>query len=253
MNELDLGAKQLLASMQAGADMPKERHHAIWRDIAQSVEYDAPLRIGEDPTIRPGRRRHSLWLAALGGAVAAAGLIAVVMSQVGSWRSEPQNTADDPYAAERVEQRDEAAGVATVRQPRLAEVDGPPEAPTEALEPAAPEPESSSDDEQADQSDDQSEPSIDSRRNKRRPAKVDPRDEMTLLLEARQAVNARRYASALASLRRHERAFPRSSFVHERRLLRVKALCGAGKIDKARTIVDRHPDSNLGDACPALR
>ena len=256
MNELDLGSKQLLASMRAGADMPEDRHCAIWRDIAQSVEHDAPLRIGEDPTIRPGRRRHSMGLAALGGAVAAAGLIAVVLSQVGSWRSESQD-APDPDAAAMVEQRDQEAGVVTVRQPGPAEVDGPPEAPTEALEPPAPAPESSIDDDGDDEGDDESEgegePSVGTRRNKRRPAKVDPRDEMTLLLDARQAVNAGRYASALASLRRHERAFPRSSFVHERRLLRVKALCGAGKIDKARAIVDRHPDSSLSDACPALR
>lgn len=238
MTELDPASKQLLAQMLAGAEMPDDRHDAIYEDVEASIAADLPPRIGEGPVEAPanGRRRIGILVAA-GGALAAAGLIAgLTLSQTGVWSS--QDDEASPQSAEMIDQRDDAGGVAEARDPEP------------KRSPAAkdtPEPE----DEPDLVIEDDAEPRA--RPNKRRSAPADPREEMALLLQARKDVNAGRYDSALAAIRKHARAYPKSSFAQERRLLEVKAHCGAGHLEKAKALIGRHAKSTPGvrDACPA--
>lgn len=240
MTELDPASKQLLAQMLAGAEMPDDRHDAIYEDVEASIAADLPPRIGEGPVEAPanGRRRVGI-LVAVGGALAAAGLVAgLTLSQTGVWSSKDDETS--PQSAEMIDQRDDAGGVAEARDPE------PKRSPASK---DAPEPEDEPDLVIEDDEPDGSK----TRLNKRRTGPADPREEMTLLLQARKDVNAGRYDAALAAIRKHARTYPKSSFAQERRLLEVKAHCGAGHLDKAKALIGRHAKSTPGmrDACPA--
>ena len=227
MTDLDPAAQELLARTLPGADMPADRQRAIWDDIEQSIGRDAPPRIGEGPLPAAAGRRSYALLAAIGGALLAAGLVAgVAVSQVGTWRGEVEPNPDPQAAEMAVDPDADTSEVAEIRNPARPQ---PPE----------PEPEPEIEIEE-----DEPAPS----RKKKHAPKADPREEMSLLLEARKAVNAGRYAAALTSVRLHEHTYPKSSFAQERRLLKVKALCGSGQTARARAIVKRHAKGH-----PALR
>lgn len=245
MTELDPASKQLLAQMLAGAEMPDDRHDAIYEDVEASIAADLPPRIGEGPVEAPanGRRRIGILVAA-GGALAAAGLIAgLTLSQTGVWSSKDDEAS--PQSAEMIDQRDDAGGVAEARDP---------ERKRSPASKDAPEPEDEPDlvieDDEPEIVDDPK-----TRPNKRRSAPADPREEMALLLQARKDVNAGRYDTALTAIRKHARTYPKSSFAQERRLLEVKAHCGAGHLEKAKALIGRHAKSTPGmrDACPAAQ
>ena len=242
MTELDPASKQLLAQMMAGAEMPDDRHDEILRDVEHSIAQDLPPRIGEGPMgpAPTGRRRIGV-LAVAGGALAAAGLVAgLALSQAGVWSS---SEGDDRSAqsAEMIDQRDDEGGRAEIRDPKPTR---PPTAPSDDPE----EPDLVIEDDA-----EPPEPPVKSRRSKRPTPAVDPREEMALLLKARQDVNAGRYAAALSSIRKHARSYPKSSFAQERRLLEVKAHCGAGHLEKAKALITRHAKSTpaVRTACPA--
>jgi hypothetical protein len=238
VNELDPGSKQVLQQLLAGADMPDDRRRAVWSDIEQSITRDAPLRIGDEPVAAPTPTRRYVLPAALAGALLAAGLVGgLVVSQVGSWRDESSERTDRQAAEMLADDEQDAPGVAKVRHPNRGQVEPPPsEPPVEEIELLPDEDDTP-------------------RRNRQRPTRADPREELALLVDARDSVNTGQFGAALTALRKHERAYPKSSFARERRLLKVKALCGSGKLDEARTVVDRYGESNPGlrNACPALR
>jgi hypothetical protein len=63
------------------------------------------------------------------------------------------------------------------------------------------------------------------------------RAEMALIREARQALHAQRPAGALEVLDAHARAFPAGQMREDREVLRIEALCAAGKAPQARAEV----------------
>jgi hypothetical protein len=73
--------------------------------------------------------------------------------------------------------------------------------------------------------------------------------EMALLASAQAAIQRGDYASALAKLDEHQRAFPGGVLGEERTAARVVALCGAGRQAEARALgvsfLARHPGSPL--------
>lgn len=247
MSELDPASKQLLAQMLAGSEMPDARHDAILRDVETSIAQDLPPRIGEGPVAAPVKSRRVGLLVAAGGALAAAGLIAgLTLSQTGVWSS--QDDESSPQSAEMIDQRDDAGGVAEAREPKAKRVSPPIDTVDEINEPDL----VIADDDPDEQVKD---PRTRARPNKRRTPTADPREEMALLLQARKDVNAGRYQSALKAIRKHARTYAKSSFAQERRLLEVKAHCGAGHLDKAKSLIGKHAKSTPGmrDACPAAQ
>jgi len=73
--------------------------------------------------------------------------------------------------------------------------------------------------------------------------------EMALLASAQAAIQRGDYATALARLDDHQRAFPGGVLSEERTAARVVALCGAGRQAEARSLASaflaRHPTSPL--------
>ncbi len=63
------------------------------------------------------------------------------------------------------------------------------------------------------------------------------RAELALIREARQALQADRPTGALEALDAHARAFPRGQMREDREVLRIEALCAAGKAPQARAEV----------------
>ena len=232
MKELDHESGRLLAQLLEGAQMPEKRGAAIWSDIEQSIARDAAPRIGDGGPLEPPRRsgRYPA-LAAAAGVLLAAGLLTGVIASRGA-RYQPNG--DDVQAAQVATEPASPHETVTVKTPtptvhddhRIEEVETPAE-----------------------------EVAVGQPPKRRRPTQADPREELALLLEARNAVNAKRYDEASKWLRKHARAYPKGAFAQERRLLEVKALCGSGKLKEARRIVERDGGSTPGlrQACPALQ
>jgi hypothetical protein len=81
-------------------------------------------------------------------------------------------------------------------------------------------------------------------------ASVDLEGEMALLASAQGAIQRGDYASALAKLDEHQRAYPGGVLSEERTAARVVALCGAGR---RRPRPSRRPSSHATPARPWLR
>jgi hypothetical protein len=63
--------------------------------------------------------------------------------------------------------------------------------------------------------------------------------DLRLLREAQSALSAGRAGDALALLRDHQRAYPRTQFRQERDAIRILALCAAGQEGRARRLGER--------------
>lgn len=68
--------------------------------------------------------------------------------------------------------------------------------------------------------------------------KADLDAEIALLAAGKRALGAGDASDALRLAKQHAREFPRGSLADERELLRVEALCGLGKVEKARATAD---------------
>jgi hypothetical protein len=77
------------------------------------------------------------------------------------------------------------------------------------------------------------------RRASNEAAPPDLAEELRLLREAQSALSAGRGGEALALLRDHQRAFPRTQFRQERDAIRILALCDTGRDDAARRLAVR--------------
>ena len=83
-------------------------------------------------------------------------------------------------------------------------------------------------------------------------------DEIALIAEAKSALASGDPATALAKAKEHQKRFKAGKLVDERVLLRIKALCAQGKVDKARAerdaFLERKPraaiSSRVREACP---
>jgi hypothetical protein len=73
-------------------------------------------------------------------------------------------------------------------------------------------------------------------RRTRRAAPADPAAELRLLRQAQSALSSGRGGEALALLRDHQRAFPRTQFRQERDAIRILALCATGRESAARRL-----------------
>lgn len=85
--------------------------------------------------------------------------------------------------------------------------------------------------------------------NRKRAAEATPSDDLAAearsLARVRASIRQGRHGNALQQLKRHGSEFPRGRLIGERRALRVLALCGAGKRERARSeaksLVKGHP------------
>jgi hypothetical protein len=68
------------------------------------------------------------------------------------------------------------------------------------------------------------------------PAPADPAADLRLLRQAQSALSAGRGGEALALLRDHQRAYPRTQFGQERDAIRILALCATGRESAARRL-----------------
>ncbi|MEM7156957.1 MAG: hypothetical protein AAF799_29165 [Myxococcota bacterium] len=252
MSELQPSARRLLDELTSGAEVPASERASVWEQLQASVERDAPPRIGEAPPSDEAAGGRRLWLAiGLGGALAA-GLMLWMASTFTPMSSivpakEPIQAGYARASAEVGGEAYSAGGRTTASSPEAEDEAESitPEADTEA----APEPATDARPRRRRST---------SRGHKRRKdvpstSTGDLRAEMALLQSARQSLAGGRYSQALGQLREHQTKYPGSVFGEERVLLKLKALCGAGRIDAARTLLSTRRGARraeLEKACP---
>lgn len=254
VSELQPRSRQLLDELTAGSQISAADRASVWEQLQASVERDAPPRIGEAQPVAESGSGRRLWLAiGIGGALAA-GLALWMASTL-----TPMSTitaAKEPIQAGYARASAEAGGEAHSASGRTTEVV--PESDEEA-EPTAGETEAKPV---------SSSTAGESRSRRRRPSSRsgkrrkdapststgDLRAEMALLQSARRSLAAGRYSKALEQLREHQTKYPGSVFGEERVLLKLKSLCGAGRIDAARKLLSTRRGAQRTEfekACPA--
>lgn len=248
--ELNAHARQALTEMMAGGEPEAPAMERVFGAIQESVETDAPPRIGERAAPGPvAPVPITGWAVAAVAVLALAGAAALTL-RGDLWSQGAEQAASSANYDTRSGAASGVAGVAAGGGPELrvqpATV-APPEGEATAVVPA-PEVDPPAHRPAATRG------SRKGRRAKTPPKSDENRDEVALLIDARRAVNAGEYSAAISRIRRHRGAFPTSAFAEERRVLEVRALCGAGQIREARRIVDRNPAARgqLLRACPKL-
>lgn len=246
----DPRGRAMLRTYRSAKAGPVEHRDALWSRIEASLDQGAPGPSLElEPSVEPGPVRGSGWVVPAVAATVAVAALVVAALTLGSGGSRDASrrraaaeatyeTSHDQAPAEPVVVPTEALTGAAAAEP--------PSTPTTTLTVGS-EP-----------------PSPSARRRPARPGGRDPlapasdavlaptpalgedatvtvddelQAEMALIRAARHALQAARPARALEVLDAHARAFPAGQMREDRAVLRIEALCGAGKAPQARAEV----------------
>lgn len=255
--DLSPGAKAALKEMMGGGTVPPGRSQRVLGDVKHTVATDAPPRIGDTRTdpVRPAAMAR--WgIAAAAAVIVASGIGLGLRALDGGDRERLSRAGHSAASYDRT--RSVSNGVAPVRgrRPAGAASVNPP-APIENSIPTAVPAAATGAPAAAtrDRPTPRPRPRTGTTLGQKPVAGVaDPRDEMALLIDARRAVKAGEYRTALSRLGRHRRIYPRSTFHEERVLLEMRALCGDEQLRRAQKLIDRNRGMTrqLKQLCPGL-
>jgi hypothetical protein len=236
----DPRGRALLRAYRSAKAPPGERHDALWSRIEASLDQGAlGPSLEPESSPAPGPLRESRWMVPAAAAVVAVAALVIAALTLGPAESRGTTPRRAPsQAPHEVSPREptvvmptDAPSAAATSKPlqRSASVPEPEPSPASPRRrPARP----SGHDALSPASDPSLEPSPSSA------AEVDElRAEMALIRTARQALQAGRPARALEVLDAHARAFPAGQMREDRQVLRIEALCAAGKAPQARAEV----------------
>jgi hypothetical protein len=278
--QLDPESRREIEAYKGSVTPSASTRESNWEAIAsRALRGDAPEWV-DDPEIAPRRRRPPRWL--LGGALAVAAAVVAMLAHGGKLMSRDASSAAPASASYEVSshptkgessdarERPDLEGAARVAEPRVEAPEEAELAPSEEAELAPSENIELAPSEKAERP----EPVLRTRRSptadrasepERKSEPIDPlatvRAESSLVGRARAALRDEDPATALRLLDEHARRFPTGELEQERELLRISALCDAGRAAAARKAAHSfraaYPGSpllgHLGSTCAADR